>query len=126
MIGWSLTTNAYEAVRNALWQELQRHGIEHPGDTVLTDAAMVALDPGMTLELRVNPYTGMHTLEAWRVRAGRYRDTLRRHHWQRGERWGVQEGYVTIGTIPSTTTRDAGRRSVVWHYALRKVGDARG
>lgn len=76
MIGWSLTTNAYEAVRNALWQELQRHGIEHPGDTVLTDAAMVALDPRMTLELCVSPVTGMYTLEAWGVRAATLRAIL--------------------------------------------------
>lgn len=123
MIGWSLTTNAYEAVRNALWQELQRHGIEFPGDTVLLDAAMVAIDDRMVLELRVSPLTGMYTLEAWRVRRGRYRDTLSCHHWLRGVHRGEQEGYVTIGTEPSKPTRNAGRRSVVWHYALRKVGD---
>lgn len=108
MMGWSIRADALNAMIVALWSDLQRHGIEYPGDTVLLDAAML---------------TGMYTLEAWRVRRGRYRDILNRHHWQRGVHRGEQEGYVTIGTEPSKPTRDAGRRSVVWHYALRKVGD---
>ena len=71
MMGWSIRAVALNAMIVALWSDLQRHGIEYPGDTVLLDAAML---------------TGMYTLEAWRVRRGRYRDTLSCHHWLRATR----------------------------------------
>lgn len=125
MIGWSIPTNRVRALADAIWRDLQRHGLAHPSEYVLTSAATVANDDRMVLELRICPLTGMHTLEAWRVGAPRYRAMLQRDGWLRNVYHGVQAGYLTHGVAPSVPTRDAGRRSVVWRYALREFGGGR-